>query len=39
MAKQTIRKTKQRVRKTGVNSGYVKCNMCNGTRRLKKKKK
>lgn len=39
MAKQTIRKTKQRVRKTGGNSGYVKCTLCNGTGRVKKKKK
>lgn len=39
MAKQTIHITKKRVRKTGGNSGYVKCNMCNGTGRVKKKKK
>ena len=38
MAKQTIKTTKKRVRKTGGNSGYVKCNMCNGTGRRKKKK-
>ena len=38
MAKQTIKTTK-RVRKTGGDSGYVKCNMCNGTGRHKKKKK
>ena len=37
MAKQTVKVTK-RVRKTGGNSGYVKCNMCNGTGRHKKKK-
>lgn len=30
--------TKKRVRKTGGNSGYVKCNMCHGTGRVKKKK-
>lgn len=34
-----ITKTKKRVRKTGDNSGYVKCNMCNGTGRYKKPKK
>lgn len=38
MAKQTIKTTK-RVRKTGGDSGYVKCNMCNGTGRHKSKKK
>ena len=38
MAKQTIKTTK-RVRKTGGNTGYVKCNMCNGTGRHKKAKK
>ena len=37
MAKQTVKVTK-RVRKTGGNSGYVKCNMCNGTGRHKKRK-
>lgn len=34
--------TKKRVRKTGGNSGYIKCNMCHGTGRQKaptKKKK
>lgn len=29
--------TKKRVRKTGGNSGYKKCNMCHGTGRIKKK--
>lgn len=38
MAKQTI-KTIKRVRKTGGNSGYVQCNMCHGTGRVKKGKK
>ena len=36
MAKQTI---KIRLRKTGGDSGYVKCPNCNGTGRVKKKKK
>ena len=39
MAKQTIKKTKTRQRETGGNSGYVKCNMCNGTGRHKSAKK
>ena len=38
MAKQTI-KTKKRVRKTGGNCGYVKCNVCGGTGRHKSPKK
>ena len=37
-AKQTVTVTK-RVRKTGGNSGYHKCNMCHGTGRIKNKKK
>jgi len=32
MAKQTIKK---KVRKTGGNSGYIKCNVCHGTGRIK----
>ena len=36
-AKQTITKTK-RVRRVGGTSGYVKCNMCHGTGRVKKGK-
>lgn len=32
--KQKVR-TKKRVRKTGGNSGYVSCNMCHGTGRVK----
>lgn len=28
-------KTKKRVRKVGGNSGYVSCNMCHGTGRVK----
>lgn len=34
--RQTI--TKKRVRKTGGDSGYRKCNMCHGTGRVKVKK-
>lgn len=37
-AKKTIT-TKTRTRKTGGNSGYVSCNMCHGTGRVKKHKK
>lgn len=33
--KQTIKTTRGRRKKSG--SGYVKCNMCNGTGRIKKK--
>ena len=36
-ASQTVTTTKKRVRKTGGNSGYKKCNMCHGTGRIKKK--
>lgn len=39
MAKQTIKKTKQRVRKTGGNSGYIQCNICRGQGRIKKPKR
>lgn len=35
---QTVKVTKKRVRKTGGNSGYKKCNMCHGTGRIKAKK-
>lgn len=41
MARQTIRTTtttKSRTRKTGGDSGYRKCNVCNGTGRVKVKK-
>lgn len=31
--------TKTRTRKTGGKSGYVSCNMCHGTGRVKKHKK
>lgn len=33
MAKQTIKKTRKR--KTGGKSGYISCNMCGGTGRIK----
>ena len=36
MAKQTIRKTKTKKRKTGGNSGYIQCNICKGQGRIKK---
>lgn len=36
--KQTVKTKTYRVRKTGGNSGYKKCNMCNGTGRVKTKK-
>lgn len=39
MVKQTIRRTKQRVRKTGGNTGYIQCNMCKGQGRIKKPKR
>lgn len=40
MAKQRVTTTvKKRVRKTGGNTGYVQCNMCRGSGRVKKKKK
>lgn len=34
MAKQTVT-TKSRKRKVGGNSGYIACNMCHGTGRIK----
>ena len=37
MARQTI-KVKTRKRKTGGNTGYVKCNVCKGTGRIRKKR-
>lgn len=40
MATQKVKTTTTtRTRKTGGNTGYVKCNMCNGTGRHKKAKK
>lgn len=36
MAKQTVKVTK-RVRKTGGNSGYVKCPTCGGSGRVNKR--
>lgn len=38
MAKVRQTVTKKRVRKTGGDSGYRKCNMCHGTGRVKTKK-
>lgn len=39
MARQKVKITmKRRVRKTGGNSGYKKCNMCGGSGRIKVKK-
>lgn len=32
---QTVTKTKSKKRKTGGNSGYLQCNMCKGTGRIK----
>ena len=37
MAKQKVKVTKRRTRKTGGNSGYRKYGMCNGTGRVKVK--
>ena len=34
-ARQTVTTKSYRVRKTGGNSGYRKCNMCHGTGRVK----
>ena len=34
MAKQTVR-SKGRRRRTGGNSGYISCNVCHGTGRIK----
>ena len=40
MATQRVKTTiRKRVRKTGGDSGYDKCNMCNGTGRHKSPKK
>lgn len=37
--RQTVKQTtKTRRRKVGGNSGFVQCNMCHGTGRIKKKK-
>ena len=38
MAKQTVKTTKGRRRKTGGSSGYRRCNMCGGTGRIKNKR-
>lgn len=37
--RQTIVITKTRRRKYGGNTGYVQCNICHGTGRVKKKRK
>lgn len=37
-SKQTVTTKKYRRRKTGGNTGYVQCNMCHGTGRVKKRK-
>ena len=34
-----ITKTKKRTRKTGGNSGYMQCNICHGSGRVKKPKR
>ena len=39
MAKVKVTTIKVRKKKTGGNSGYVKCNMCGGSGRHKKPKK
>lgn len=40
MAKQKVKVTiKKRERKTGGNTGYVKCSRCGGDGRVRKKKK
>ena len=38
MARQTVETTYRR-RKVGGNSGYIKCNICHGTGRVKSPKK
>ncbi len=38
MAQKVKITTKTRRKKTGGNSGYVKCNMCHGSGRVKKRK-
>ena len=37
MAKQTVKITRTRQKKTGSGTGYVKCPTCGGTGRVKKK--
>lgn len=38
MAQKVKITTRKRVRKTGGNSGYMSCNICHGTGRVKKPK-
>lgn len=39
MAQKVKITTRKRVRKTGGNSGYMSCNICHGTGRIKKPKR
>lgn len=39
MAQEVKITTRKRVRKTGGNSGYMSCNICHGTGRVKKPKR
>lgn len=39
MAQKVKITTRKRVRKTGGNSGYMSCNICNGSGRVKKPKR
>lgn len=39
MAQKVKITTRKRVRKTGGNSGYMSCNICHGTGRVKKPKR
>lgn len=39
MAQKVKMTTRKRVRKTGGNSGYMSCNICHGTGRIKKPKR
>ena len=39
MAQKVKITTRKRVRKTGGNSGYISCNICHGSGRVKKQKR